>query len=351
MALPESFNDREKNKFEQPKTETSALIPKDRAAVRVTRDVGILDTLHVFTEVVTPILTFRGRTVDSFVGTDQPIWQLERTSLVGNETHLQFANNGVFDQIWDDRNAPGVFPPIPFSDVFSAVMNGVDEFIDMDNPTGTINFTETDTFSLSIWTKTSFNSSPQAFFSKKVQGGTAQGYEFFIQASTGFPQVLLVNTGTGSKLISVHVATNVTDGNWHNVILTYDGSSSAAGVQIFVDSVLGTNVVATDNLTGDFANAAKPLLIGSRDNAFLFMNGNLNEPSAWDKVLTQAEVNELYNSGLATDLAVHSATADLISWWRMGEERTGSTIPDQIGSNNGTTILMDDSNFVQDVPS
>lgn len=348
MALSDNGLDRELNKFEQPKTETSGSIPKDRGAVRVTRDVGILDTLHVFTELVTPILTFRGRTVDSFVGTDQPVWQLERESLVGNETHLQFANNGVFDQIWDDRADPGVFPPIPFSDVFSALMNGTDEFIDMDNPAGTLNFGETDTFSLSIWTKTSFNSSAQAFFSKKVQGGTAQGYEFFIQASTGFPQVLLVNTGTGSKLISVHAAINITDGNWHNIIMTYDGSSLAAGVQLFVDSILQSNVVVTDNLTGDFANAAQPFLIGSRDALFLFMNGNLNEPSAWDKVLSQAEVTELYNSGKATDLDAHSAEANLLSWWRMGEMRIGSTIPDQKGVNNGTTILMDDSNFVQD---
>ncbi len=351
MALSDNGLDRELNKFEQPKTETSPLVVKDRGAVRVTRDVGILDTLHVFKEVVSPILTFRGRTVNSFVGTDQPVWQLEREILVGNETHIQFANNGVFDQIWDDRNDPATFPPIPFSDVFSVLMNGTDEYIDADNPAGTLNFGETDTFSLSMWTKTSFSSSNQAFFSKKVQGGTAQGYEFFIQTSTGFPQVLLVNTGTGSKLISVHVATNITDGNWHNVILTYDGTSLASGVQIFIDSVLGSNVVVTDNLTGDFANAAQPFLMGSRDGLFLFMNGNQNEPSAWDKVLSQAEVDELYNSGAATDLAAHSAVANLLSWWRMGEMRNGSTIPDQIGSNNGTTILMDETNFVQDTPS
>ena len=44
--------------------------------------------------------------------------------------------------------------------------------------------------------------------------------------------------------------------------------------------------------------------------------GCQNETSVWDKELSSAEVQEIYNEGLALDCTTHSASANLVGYWR-----------------------------------
>ena len=45
-------------------------------------------------------------------------------------------------------------------------------------------------------------------------------------------------------------------------------------------------------------------------------------------------MEELYNNGTPSNLSNHSATSNLVSWWKLNNTTTG--IEDAKGSNNGT---------------
>ena len=63
--------------------------------------------------------------------------------------------------------------------------------------------------------------------------------------------------------------------DWHQVIVSYDGSGKAAGVHVYVDGVDAPLNVARDSLTGPISNG-QPLRIGRRDNGLGYY-GHLDE--------------------------------------------------------------------------
>jgi hypothetical protein len=86
-----------------------------------------------------------------------------------------------------------------------------------------------------------------------------------------------------------------------------------------------------------------------------YFDGNIDDVSIWDKELTEQEILEIYNGGIPNDLSIHSAAANIISWWKMGDgatyDGTNWTIPDEIGSNTGTSVNMELGDRVADVPA
>ena len=86
--------------------------------------------------------------------------------------------------------------------------------------------------------------------------------------------------------------------------------------------------------------------------------GNMDEVAYWDVGFTPAQCIELYNAGTPQSLTLHSAAADLVSWWRMGDPPGDSTnsaeptarVRDAVGNNALTPINMEGSDIVLDVP-
>jgi hypothetical protein len=50
-----------------------------------------------------------------------------------------------------------------------------------------------------------------------------------------------------------------------------------------------------------------------------FFNGNMDEVSFWNDDFTLAEIQEIYNGGVPTNLLNHSKIANGVSWFRMGD--------------------------------
>lgn len=86
-------------------------------------------------------------------------------------------------------------------------------------------------------------------------------------------------------------------GAWHHVVLTYDGTSA----RLHLDGVLiGENV-----LGGPIAYAALPLLVGADYGADPFADhfpGDVDQLAVWDRVLTPADVANLYGGGAGAAL-------------------------------------------------
>jgi hypothetical protein len=99
------------------------------------------------------------------------------------------------------------------------------------------------------------------------------------------------------------------DGNWHNFIVTYNGSS----LKGYVDGVELT--FSTGSITLGGFNA-----IGKGRNTPTYFNGKLSNCCLFDRDLTEQEILKIYNNGVTQDLqATSSFSNNIAAWWPMDE--------------------------------
>ncbi len=79
-----------------------------------------------------------------------------------------------------------------------------------------------------------------------------------------------------------------------------------------------------------------------------YFAGSMDEVAYFNSVLSASDVTSIYNSGTPTTITGASAH------YRMGENATFSTnwtVPDQVGSNDGTSANMDLADLEGDAPN
>jgi predicted phosphodiesterase len=86
-------------------------------------------------------------------------------------------------------------------------------------------------------------------------------------------------------------STNPKDG-WHHLLLQYDGSMKAAGVQYFVDGKVQTLEVTVDHLIGPAENAF-PFQLGQNAKGQNKLHGLIDEFSLYDRELRAQEIKHL----------------------------------------------------------
>ena len=93
-------------------------------------------------------------------------------------------------------------------------------------------------------------------------------------------------------------------GRWHHLFVTYDGSSVAGGVRIYVDGQRALIRVEQNGLTQSIRNAV-PLQVGKRDDKFPF-RGDIDDVRIYQRVLDAKEVASLYAAGIQSAAGVSS---------------------------------------------
>lgn len=239
-----------------------------------------------------------------------------------------------------------------YSEGFAVIVNqfnqtatrfdGVDSYVNCGNSG---DFNGSSPFSISVWVKSSFINFQHVLY----KDGTTVGKGWFLQLQNNGKIRFRIGASGAAEARIDSTATTLLDGTWHHVVVTYDGAGTASGLKLYVDGVEGHTVVA-DALAGNATDNLNSMLMGRWGGSGLFLNGYLDEISMWDKELTQAEVTELYNSGVPDDLANHSAAANRIHWWRMGDLDTHPLIIDHVGNKDGDMTNMGPSDFVTDIP-
>ena len=125
-------------------------------------------------------------------------------------------------------------------------------------------------WSIALWCQPT--SSLGCLWSKIEPKGRRRGIELIWQK--GRLQLNLVHHW-GDRLIGVTTREPMTASSWHHVVVSYDGSSKAAGIRIYVDGELAQLEVRADSLSGTLA-CQEPLRLGRRD-AGLGFYGSLDE--------------------------------------------------------------------------
>ena len=161
-------------------------------------------------------------------------------------------------------------------------------------------FERTDPFSVSLWIKPSKIYEEATVFQHNYH--KRYGY-------TGYTLLLLDNKLSFQLAHSYpHNAIQVVDtealpeNEWAHVTLTYDGSSQAAGTQIFVNGKRADTEVVYDNLyksiipkINEHTYAFEGFLIGVRGNHTTFPNGVVDELKIFNRNLTALEVQQVYD--------------------------------------------------------
>lgn len=129
-----------------------------------------------------------------------------------------------------------------------------------------------------------------------------------------------------------HGTTNIADGAWHHVAVTYD-NAAAIKFTLYIDGAVeatGNTTVATNtSTTGGFQ-------IGRRNDFINYFNGVIDEVRVWNTVRTASEISSSMNGEFC------SPPTGLVAYYKMNQGTAGgsntgqTTLTNALGSNHGT---------------
>ncbi len=199
-----------------------------------------------------------------------------------------------------------------------------------------------ESFSYGLWYKGTQTSSG-AFLSISYNNSPHRGADLWLDSSAGDVAVHLIHSWSddaikrrtdseGEGFIAVN------DGNWHHIFATYDGSKNASGVKIYVDGVFQPEGTHVDTLTSDviYEEGWPTRMSGRSDGDKNQSNpvlGLIDDVRIYNKTLSQAEIQNLYDKRYRSDVA----SDNLVGWWSMNEGED-NTVYDKSGNDNDGTI-------------
>ena len=198
------------------------------------------------------------------------------TDIGGNENTGTLTNGPTFDS----------------GDGGSIVFDDINDYITFGN-TSTLNFEWNDPHSIEVWLKRS-NSSNSYIVGKNESSGNYRGTEFTFN-SVNAVQYVIRNTNSTSNRLFSRTSGTYNDGLWHQFVVTYDGSGTAGGIGIYVDTVSDVIIVNNGNITGGTTSTANAV-IGARNGVANDFGGNIASVKYYNKVLTSAEILQNYNA-------------------------------------------------------
>ena len=159
-------------------------------------------------------------------------------------------------------------------------------------------------FTLAAWVNIPKISGPwQIIASKENRNPTGRNYGLFAHTNTG---VVHYSFTTNAGWKSFNAATAITDGEWHHVAGTYDGSD----FKLYLDGAVD----------GETAPGTKPdnhdnfLFIGGCDIGNYWMTGTIDEVIIYNRALSEQEIGELIEDGAAAALDVQPGGKLATTW-------------------------------------
>lgn len=226
----------------------------------------------------------------------------------------------------------GTPPTPPYSNTKSLLFDGVDDYIYLGSSTG-LGFTGD--FTLSAWVKTSATGTDQMIIDASTNPSVGSGYAMYLR-STG-----VIRFWSYSATNSINSTTTLLPNTWYHIAATHD----RIGLEnkLYINGVLDVSGASGSFNPTSMAN----LRIGASALFGFPFNGNIDEPCFFNRKLIQSEITTL-----ATAPTVDITSLSPISSYRNGDDVTAfPTIPDAIGSNDGTVYNEPESTMiVLDVP-
>ncbi|MSU57160.1 MAG: DUF1553 domain-containing protein [Pedosphaera sp.] len=163
---------------------------------------------------------------------------------------------------------------------------------------GVGDFKRTDAFSFALWLKPAevHDRAVILHHSRAWTDSASRGYELVLDH--GKPFFGLIHFWPGNA-IAVRAKEVLPTSEWSQIVVTYDGSSRAAGIQLFLNGTRMETEVVRDHLYKDIVHRKEwgdaevggiHLALGARFRDNGFKNGLLDDVQVFDVALTAAEV-------------------------------------------------------------
>lgn len=145
--------------------------------------------------------------------------------------------------------------------------------------------------------------------------------------------VLFTNTGTTNRIGRTASGLNTHEASWIHLAMTYDGSESSTGINIYLTEFGGTTstVDDADYNSGTYTamnNSSEPAEIGRLAANSTYADGKMCDVRLYSKELSSAEVQDIADGIHVSD--------SLVGWWIKDSDDGPTTITDHAGTNDGT---------------
>ena len=147
-----------------------------------------------------------------------------------------------------------------------------------------------------------------AVIASNLAGSAHQGYQLWIDP-TGHLRLRLISNYATGNYIEVQSSVVVTDGKWHDVAASYDGSGSASGVKIYLDGAQDTAAKTLTNALSGSIVSSGPLTLGNQSGylSTYDLNGSLDQFSISNKVRSAAYIAQYSWPGSAAPVDANTA--------------------------------------------
>ena len=204
----------------------------------------------------------------------------------------------------------------------------------------------TDKITISIWIKTTDNNysgNPLEPFLTRNQysEGWLIGKRWETSTSDGFLRMWLYNAdGTNNVLDAAGNWDDIANGKWRHIAYTYDGTSNAGGLKVYVDGQFSNSIAtASTGIKDSTGSNWDTLILGMRQYTYETIDGEYSNLSIFNTNLpatgTQS-IESLYGNGVPPEISNYN---NLVGWWKLDQtanweaDSTGSwQIPDAVSA-------------------
>jgi hypothetical protein len=194
--------------------------------------------------------------------------------------------------------------------------------------TGPVDFDTTSPFSIEAWIKTTDNSTSYQSVVSKIAGGA--GYQLGVLQG-GYLRVEL-HDASGQHYLTEKTGggSNLADGNWHYVAMTYNGNQSHDGLNLYIDGNERTDIYNMGGGgSGSTLHNTEPLRIGSNGLGYQHFAGAIDEAAVYAGELSAAAIASHFYAKSSSVGCYSYPTAVLadtpVGYWRLGEDG-GTTV-------------------------
>jgi hypothetical protein len=227
---------------------------------------------------------------------------------------------------------------VPYSN-YSVNFSGTGDYIDC---TDISYFSGADRCSLSVWFKV--DSSDDGAYNRDIisKGSSIAGTTSFFIRKGKNTNLNKISFSFDEGTTNVYSTTQIQNDVWYHVAVVYKGyeSNNADRIKIYVN---GQNDTAsyTTTIPTTLSSSTQPFRIARWQSAIYDFNGLISNVCAWESVITDDDVINLYNNGITQNLNNFRVTPDY--WWPLDQNSTyfnGSVLigREVIGALDGTGV-------------
>jgi hypothetical protein len=190
-------------------------------------------------------------------------------------------------------------------------------------------------FSIGAWVKIPRRGTTGALAARMDNGNFFRGWDFWIENDKVGMHII---NKWDTDALKIYSKTPLQPNQWYHVVITYDGSSKAAGVKLFVNGALQPTDVFTDKLSGTIKTTV-PFKVGQRHASERVKDVSLQDLRVYSKTLSGPQVQQLAKSSKAADFLAKPADkrtpaerAELFDWWLVSLDDAYRALNEKIGA-------------------